>query len=176
MLTRIQGLGVLLAALALCPAISSAEILRADLSVNGMACPFCAFGIEKKLRAVDGVEKVAVLLDEGELRLTLGPGNVATVSAFEEAVDSAGFELGRVRIEVRGEIRTGDGVSVLEASDSEHFRLLEMDGERVRPITDTLLRRILGAADEESVVIEGTVEAEEDGLRGLVVATPGAPG
>jgi hypothetical protein len=51
-----------------------------------------------------------------------------------------------------------------------------MEAERVRPITDTMLRRILGAADEESVVIEGTVEAEEDGLRGLVVATPGAPG
>ena len=41
-------------ALTLCvlvPLSSRAELLEAELEVNGMACPFCAFGIEKKLRA-----------------------------------------------------------------------------------------------------------------------------
>ncbi|MGN2393298.1 heavy-metal-associated domain-containing protein, partial [Pelomicrobium sp. G1] len=30
------------------------------LQVDGLACPFCAYGIEKKLRALDGVDKVKV--------------------------------------------------------------------------------------------------------------------
>ena len=54
-----------LALLLAIPVTSQAEILEATLQVNGMSCPFCAFGIEKKLRSVDGVQEVDVLLDEG---------------------------------------------------------------------------------------------------------------
>ncbi len=39
----------------LVPLSSRAELLEAELVVNGMACPFCAFGIEKKLRAIEGL-------------------------------------------------------------------------------------------------------------------------
>ncbi len=34
------------------PSPSTAEILDGELEVFGMTCPFCGFGIEKKLRAV----------------------------------------------------------------------------------------------------------------------------
>ena len=30
------------------------------LTVDGLACPFCAYGIEKKLGAVNGVEKLDI--------------------------------------------------------------------------------------------------------------------
>ena len=55
---RMAGVRSVLAALVLLiavPLTSHAEILEAELQVNGMSCPFCAFGIEKKLRRVEGV-------------------------------------------------------------------------------------------------------------------------
>ena len=71
---------VRLAALALGLLASSAvraELLEAELTVAGMACPFCVFGIEKKLGAIDGVQNVTVLLDEGRVRLVFSPSSQA---------------------------------------------------------------------------------------------------
>ena len=156
------------------PSLSHAQLLRADLSVNGLTCPFCAFGIEKKLRAVDGVEEVDVLLDEGEIRLTLATGNAATIDAFEKAVDRAGFELSGLRVEVQGSVARRDGDSLLEANNAVRFRLLEADNGRTRPISETHLQRILAGATDGTVRLRGSVEGEREGVRGLVV--PGTPG
>jgi len=39
--------------------------LEYRMRVDGLACPYCAYGIEKKLKAIDGVESVDVDLDGG---------------------------------------------------------------------------------------------------------------
>lgn len=36
-----------------------------EMRVDGLACPFCAYGIEKKLKAIDGVSDIKVDLDKG---------------------------------------------------------------------------------------------------------------
>jgi len=38
---------------------------RYQMRVDGLACPYCAYGIEKKLNAIDGVEKIDVDLNKG---------------------------------------------------------------------------------------------------------------
>lgn len=86
--------------------VARAEILGAELRVNGMSCPFCAFGIEKKLLDVEGVTKVEVLLDEGLLHLEFRPENEATTRALAAAVDKAGFELAELAIEVEEHSRS----------------------------------------------------------------------
>ena len=172
-----------LAALALwvaTPTLSHAQLLEADLRVNGMTCPFCAFGIEKKLRAVEGVEEVNVLLDEGEIRLTLATGNSCTVREFEKAVEQAGFELAGLSLAVRGIVTNQSGEAVLEASEAVRFRLLEKTNLRIQPISDTNLQRILGTATDSAIVVTGTVDGDHDGIPGLVLegakASPGGPG
>ena len=68
MRTRTALLGALLGVLVLgVSGAARAEVLGAELQVSGMSCPFCAFGIEKKLRPV------GVPLLEGALR----PGSVS---------------------------------------------------------------------------------------------------
>ena len=37
------------------PAFS--EDTRYELRVDGMACPYCAYGIEKKIKALNGVDQ-----------------------------------------------------------------------------------------------------------------------
>ncbi len=55
------------------PSLSEAEILEGELEVFGMTCPFCGFGIEKKLRAVPGVSEVTITMDEGRIQLAFMP-------------------------------------------------------------------------------------------------------
>jgi len=84
-------LAALLAAFVL-PA-AAAEGGRYRLQVNGLSCPFCAYGIEKKLGAMEGVQKVEVQLDEGAVIVHTRAGTELTEEAARKAVEAAGFGL-----------------------------------------------------------------------------------
>ncbi len=71
----------------------TASAAEFTLRVDGMACPFCAFGIEKKLLKVPGVEELTILMDEGKIVLTLAAGAELDVPALHKAVKNAGFTL-----------------------------------------------------------------------------------
>ncbi len=88
---RAAGVGaVLLLALSVAtPSAASDFILRVD----GLACPFCAYGVEKKLLAVPGVESIEVLLDEGQIVLRFSREAALDVAALDSAVEKAGFTL-----------------------------------------------------------------------------------
>jgi len=152
--------------------VSRAEILSADLRVNGMACPFCAFGIEKKLLDVDGVRNVEVGLDEGRLRLGLEPGNSATTAALEAAVEKAGFALAGLTIEVRGRLDVEGAGTWLEAGAGPRFLLLEAEGDGTRPLTPASRVR-LPADAHDRFVVSGRVVGEADAPR--LVVDPTAP-
>lgn len=66
---------------------------RYRLQVNGISCPFCSYGIEKKLGAMEGVEEVTVLLDEGAVIVHTRPGTELTETSARKAVEDAGFGL-----------------------------------------------------------------------------------
>ena len=63
------------------------------IEVAGLACPFCAYGIEKQLRALDGVEAVETHLEEGAVIVTMGEGVALDKATAERAVEAAGFTL-----------------------------------------------------------------------------------
>lgn len=153
--------------------VARAEILSADLRVNGMSCPFCAFGIEKKLLDVDGVTKVEVLLDEGRLHLQLVPGNEATTATLEAAVGKAGFELAGLAIEVRGTLEVEPTETWLEAHDGLRLLLLEREGDGDRPLSPATRERL--PADEAGrVVASGLVLGSGDAAPRLVIDLPGS--
>ena len=39
---------------------TSAEIKSIAVTVNGLACPFCAYGIEKKIKRLNGVKEIKI--------------------------------------------------------------------------------------------------------------------
>lgn len=89
----------------------SIAVLAADnqyvLGVDGLACPFCAYGIEKRLSKVDGVTDVQVDVGESLVRVTLQEGKTLTEEQARQAVDEAGFTL-RSYSESGGETGGGD--------------------------------------------------------------------
>ena len=61
------------------------------VQVEGMNCPFCAYGIEKQLQKLDGVKKVEVELARGEFWVEVDEGAVLSEVAVSEIVRDAGF-------------------------------------------------------------------------------------
>ena len=157
----------LLVALATVPA--RAEIRTAELRVNGLTCPFCAFGIEKKLRKVDGVREVEVLLDEGRIRLEFASDNTATLAALERAVADAGFEIAALRLTARGTlVRDGDS-EIFEVAPRVRFRLVGPKNGDGQPISPEIRERLEKAEGAGSVLIGGEVHDREDALPSLSV-------
>lgn len=63
------------------------------LRVDGLACPFCAYGIEKKLGAVKGVQRIEVDIATGTVAVTMAEGAALDEAAAKKAVREAGFSL-----------------------------------------------------------------------------------
>jgi len=71
---------------------------RAVITIDGMACPFCTYNIQRQLEALEGVVKTDVSLEKGEAYVTLSPNKPATADQLRQAVRSAGFTASEVRM------------------------------------------------------------------------------
>jgi mercuric ion binding protein len=84
-------------AIALSAMLLAAGVLAAGpsyrIEVAGLACPFCAYGIEKKLNAVPGVEHVETNIKAGTVTVTMKDGATLDKATAEQAVKDAGFTL-----------------------------------------------------------------------------------
>ena len=63
------------------------------LTVNGMVCPFCAYGLEKKLKDVAGVDAVLVRISDGLVQIRTTNGQDLSDEDLRETVKKAGFSL-----------------------------------------------------------------------------------
>ncbi len=146
-----------------------AEMRAAELRVNGLSCPFCAFGIEKKLRRVSGVNEVEVFLDEGRIRLVLSAENTATVRDLENAVEDAGFELSGLSVDVEGTLIEDDGAMVLRAGEASRYRQIERNAGSVQPLSPEAKRRLRAKAAGGKVLVSGEVHSHSDDAPALLV-------
>lgn len=71
---------------------------QATIQINGMACPFCTYNIQRQIEALEGVQRVDVSLEKGEAYVSLSKQNPPTAKQLREAVESAGFTPGQVRM------------------------------------------------------------------------------
>jgi mercuric ion binding protein len=63
------------------------------LAIDGLACPFCAYGIEKNLSAIEGVESVETDIKSGQVVVTLAEGKTLSEEVARQAIKDAGFTL-----------------------------------------------------------------------------------
>ncbi len=87
----VRNIVISLAFLLLAPLAYAGSVY--SLEVDGLACPFCAYGIEKKLNAVDGVEKIEVDIKSGQVIVTMADGESLSEDRARQAVKDAGFTL-----------------------------------------------------------------------------------
>ncbi len=73
----------------------SAEVV---MKVDGLACAFCAYGLEKKLKSLKGVEEVKISLNEGKVWIKLKEGYKADEKTLRKLVKESGFILREISI------------------------------------------------------------------------------
>jgi copper chaperone len=76
------------------PAVAQApedEEKQAVVTVKGMQCPFCAYGIKKHLGKLPGATRVDVELAKNEATVTFEADAEVTDEQIKEAVRKAGF-------------------------------------------------------------------------------------
>lgn len=61
------------------------------MRVDGLACPYCAYGIEKKLKQIEGVEAIDIDLNAGVVRVKAGEGVELTEPRMRKLFHDAGF-------------------------------------------------------------------------------------
>lgn len=65
--------------------------------IEGLACPFCAYGVEKQLKKIAGVETASVNLGAGSALLVLKAGAAITPEQIQAAVKKAGFKASEIK-------------------------------------------------------------------------------
>ena len=82
--------GLLLTAIVV-PAFAQDSPDHITIRVDGLSCPFCAYGLEKKLKRLEGTEKVRIDIDQGVAEVTVAEGKTIEESQLRQAVLDAGF-------------------------------------------------------------------------------------
>ena len=61
------------------------------MRVDGLACPYCAYGIEKNLKKIDGVEEIEVDLNNGLVIVNVAEGVALTDEQMSKLFNDSGF-------------------------------------------------------------------------------------
>jgi len=64
-----------------------------DMRVDGLACPFCAYGIEKKFTKTEGVKSVDIDLKNGLVIVKTEDGKTFSEEKLKEIINDAGFTM-----------------------------------------------------------------------------------
>lgn len=66
---------------------------RYKIVVDGLACPFCAYGLEKHLHEISGVQNTQTDIASETITVTMAPGKGLDKAAAAHAVKDAGFTM-----------------------------------------------------------------------------------
>ena len=61
------------------------------IEVHGLSCPFCAYGLEKNLKSIEGVENVVISVSESAATLSVPKDKEPTKKRLKKVVKDAGF-------------------------------------------------------------------------------------
>jgi len=104
-----------------------AQVEQVTLRVDGLACPFCAYGLEKKIKKLEGYKSVEVLINEGKTIMDWHADKTLDLGAIHEAVRKAGFTLRGIKGSFVGTVTKENGkyMLVLPSPLKQRFYLYE---------------------------------------------------
>ena len=66
------------------------------LQIDGLACPYCGYGVEKQFSKQEGVKSTDIDIEKGVVIVSVTLGTELSDSELERIVDDAGFTLGGI--------------------------------------------------------------------------------
>jgi copper chaperone CopZ len=118
------AIGTGLLSIAAIGASAKAEgLLEVEQIVFGMDCTPCAYGVEKSLSRLPGVEKVTVSLNQGKASLILAPANRVTIQQIRTRIRDGGFTPKEAYVRAAGKIMLRDDQVELAIAPGSVLRL-----------------------------------------------------
>ena len=159
---------------------SAAEIEGLQLQVDGLSCPFCALGLDKRLKQRAGLEGIQVHLKQGVTEAALPHGQGLDVGKVQQAVQEAGFTLRGIKLTVIGKIsRDGENFTVVSRHDGTTFLLFDaehQESEAGSALSQALRQRLEHAQQTDQLVkLSGLVHKHAGLPAGLMVESVEAP-
>lgn len=97
----VMALGLVASTFSAAAQAPAGEQKQAVVTVRGMQCPFCAYGIKKHLAKLPGATKVDVELAKNQAIVTFLPDAKVTDAQIQQAVRNAGFTAGAIEWRTR---------------------------------------------------------------------------
>ncbi|KAA3616807.1 MAG: copper chaperone [Calditrichaeota bacterium] len=83
---------------------------KIHIEVDGLSCPFCAYGLEKKLKALDSIDTLDININEGLIKIFLKKDKQISKTEIREKVAEAGFTFRKLVVDGKEyEIKNNSG-------------------------------------------------------------------
>jgi len=155
------------------PAAAAVDEVR--LSVKGLACAFCTYGIEKNLKKLPGVASVETTIKTGIVRLRLTPAATFDLVALQQAVAKSGFTLSHIEATVTGRLTRHETHPAIDTDPpGQTFSLVgPVQGESSEPLSAVTLDKLTQASGDGSrrLTVSGRVHGHVQRPPSLSVET-----
>ena len=64
---------------------------KVEVQVDGLGCPFCAYGLEKKFKELKGIKKVSIDMETGLMTFLYPSDKMIDIQTIESQVGKAGY-------------------------------------------------------------------------------------
>lgn len=159
--------------------ICFAQIKEVRLRVDGLACPFCAYGLEKNLKPLEGLESLNISLKKGLVKLTFKEDNNLDISKLKTIVKDAGYTQKGVEISTFGYVKKEAGNFLFHIKgNTGKFYLFDIDHIQKEFQKDTTVSTLSGELKEKLakffedrtlIKIIGAIHLHADGSYGLAI-------
>ena len=102
---------------------SWAQMKELTVEVDGLICPFCSYGLEKRLSKIDEIDSVSVDLARGLAAIAVMPGQVPDFHEVRETVLDSGFTPRNFNVVATGRVENWNGRLTLVVPENERFFL-----------------------------------------------------
>ena len=157
---------LLVAALSISPMVLAAQAVVKDdvqpkvtVEVDGLACPFCAYGLEQRIQEIPSVQQSIINIEAGTVELTPNEGEHIDIDEVKEAVIEGGFTPQEVHVALAGKLIDWNGNSALSITIANRV------GKKVRKIyvlkENRQLKRLKASAKSSGQEVFITGQATE---------------
>lgn len=104
---RMQAIAAALLTVLAAPSLAVAAVEQVSVRIDGLACPFCAYNIEKRVKTLDGVgrdARIVTSVENGIATFPWKPGVTFDPAAVRKSIRQAGFTPQEISVVVTGTV------------------------------------------------------------------------
>ena len=162
------------------PSLATAAVERVSVRIDGLACPFCTYNIEKRVKTLDGVERDARVVTSVERGIATFPWKPVVAfdpTAVRQAVRQAGFTPREISVTMTGTVEISrEGVARATLVDKEVNLAVSVQPDvRADRLESWETLKTLAGRENLRVQVEGEVQSSGSGESWKVVLYRWAP-